>query len=95
MLGVCYSAKGLYSLAIEALQSALMKMKERDEAYWGVKYDLAEAYERAGQLREAFDLYTEVYGYNAKFRAVAEKINALRPQVQASERARKSRVSYI
>lgn len=97
MLGICYLAKGLYPLAIEAFQSALMKVDKKDEAQWGLKYDLAEAYEKNGDLKTAFTLYMEVYGWDSKFRGVSGKINALKESKEAKEKdkAKKSRVSYI
>lgn len=101
MLGICYMQKGLYPLAIDAFTSALMKVGAKEEAHWGLKFDLAEAYHKNGNIKQAFDFYTEVYGWNSAFRDVAEKINALRaalPKGKAEEppqKNKKSRVSYI
>jgi tetratricopeptide (TPR) repeat protein len=75
MLGVCYMEKGLYPLAIEAIQSALMKVTKKEEAHWGLKYDLALAFEKSGKMKEALDLFMEVYGWDSKFRDVADKIS--------------------
>ncbi|MBI4823796.1 MAG: tetratricopeptide repeat protein [Nitrospirae bacterium] len=107
-LGMCYVQKGLYSLAIDALSSAIMKVAAKDESHWALKYDLADAYEKDGKLKEAFQLYTEVYGWNSKFRDVTEKINLLKgvhvkaaeftlPEEKKAEpeKPKKSRVSYI
>jgi tetratricopeptide (TPR) repeat protein len=104
MLGMCYMSKGLYPLAIDSFGSALDKIEVRDESYWGVKYDIAEAYEKNENLKEALDIYTEVYGWNAKFRNVAEKINLLKvmvakplekPIIIDKQKIRKERVSYL
>jgi tetratricopeptide (TPR) repeat protein len=100
MLGLCYMEKGLYSLAIEVFKSAVENMKTQDEAYWAMKYDLAEAYEKDGKAKDAFELYTEVYGWNAKFKSVSDKISHLKTRVsedtdQKKPRDRKDRVSYI
>jgi tetratricopeptide (TPR) repeat protein len=101
MLGICYVEKGLYSLAIEVLKSALDKMEDRNESYWAMKYDIAEAYEKNGNLKEAYDLYTEVYGWNAKFRSVSDKIDYLKAKVAEPDvekqkpKERKDRVSYL
>jgi tetratricopeptide (TPR) repeat protein len=101
MLGICYMEKGLYSLAVEVLKSALDKMEDRNESYWAMKYDIAKAYEKNGNLKEAFDLYTEVYGWNSKFRSVSDKIDALKAKVVEPEiekktpKERKDRVSYL
>jgi len=101
MLGICYMEKGLYPLAIDVLKNAVDKMKDTGESYWAMKYDLAEAYEKNGNLKEALDLYTEVYEWNSKFRSVDVKINSLRVMVneedvgQKKPRSGKNRVSYI
>jgi tetratricopeptide (TPR) repeat protein len=101
MLGICYMEKGLYSLAIDVLRNAIEKMEDRGESYWSMKYDLAEAYEKKGNLKEALDLYTAVYGWNSKFRSVSDKLSNLRSKVtedgveQKKTKDRKDRVSYL
>ncbi len=106
MLGVCYMEKGLYSLAIDVLNKAVIETKERDDSYWALTYELAEAYEKNKNLKEALDLYTGVYGWSAKFRNVSDKMSQLRAQApliveiekeQAKEKPkeRKDRVSYL
>ena len=101
MLGICYMEKGLYPLAIDVLRNAIEKMEDRGESYWSMKYDLAEAYEKKGNLKEALDLYTAVYGWNSKFRSVSDKLNNLRAKVtedgveQKKTKDRKDRVSYL
>jgi tetratricopeptide (TPR) repeat protein len=100
MLGVCYMEKGLYPLAVEVLKDAIEKMKDKDESYWAMKYDLSEAYEKNGNLKEALDLCTEVYGWNSKFRHISDKINRLRTGIvesteQKKPKDRKDRVSYL
>lgn len=100
MLGICYMEKGLYPLAIESFKGALNNIETRDEAYWGASFDLASAYEKNGNLKEAFDIYSEIYGWNSKFRQVAEKLNALKSELSKGEamtkqKDKKDRVSYI
>jgi tetratricopeptide (TPR) repeat protein len=101
MLGICYMEKGLYPLAIDVLRNAIEKMEDRGESYWSMKYDLAEAYEKKGNLKEALDLYTAVYGWNSKFRSVSDKLTNLRAKVtedgveQKKTKDRKDRVSYL
>lgn len=89
MLGNCYMEKGLYSLAIDAFQGVLMKMDSNDDTAWSIKYDLAEAYEKEGKLKEALDYYTEVYGWNSGFRDVTEKVNALKKSLSPEEETAK------
>ena len=104
MLGVCYMEKGLYSLAIDVLTKAVKGMEEKDESYWAMTYELAEAFEKNNNLKEALELYTQVYGWNAKFRNVSDKMTQVRAgkitdreKIQAKEKLkeRKDRVSYL
>ena len=100
MLGFCYMEKGLYSLAIDILKKILASSKDQDESYWAVKYELAEAYEKNGDLKESVDLYTEVYGWNANFRNVAERVSTLKASVPVNytkekTKKKKDRVSYL
>jgi tetratricopeptide (TPR) repeat protein len=100
MLSICYKEKGFYSLAIEVLSSTIEKMKDRDESYWAIKYDLADAYEKNSNLKEALELYTEIYGWNAGFRDIPERINQVEVQMQhLSEKGKsgdkKARISYL
>lgn len=100
MLSKCYMEKGFYSIAIDVLKSAFEKMEDKDESYWAMKYDLAKAYERNGNLKEALDSYTEVYEWNSKFRDVPEKINHVKAMMaktaeKRKPKDRKERISYI
>ena len=100
MLGVCYIEKGLYPLAIDVLKGVIDKMTDRGESYWAMKYELAEAYEKNGNVKEALDLYTHVYGWNAKFRAISDKIEQLKSRIaegtdKNKPKERKDRVSYL
>jgi tetratricopeptide (TPR) repeat protein len=100
MLGVCYIEKGLFPLAIDVLKGAIDKMTDHGEAYWAMKYELAEAYEKNGNVKEALDLYTQVYGWNAKFRSISDKIEHLKSSIaegpdKNKPKERKDRVSYL
>ena len=100
MLGICYIEKNLFPLAIEVLKDAIEKMEDRGESYWAMHYDLAEAYDKNGNIQEALDIYTQIYGWNSKYRAVSDKINQLRTSgIESTEqkkpKERKDRVSYL
>lgn len=100
MLGVCYMEKGLFSLAIDVLTKAIKEVSDKDESYWAIKYEIADAYEKNNNLKEALDLYTEVFGWNARFRNVSEKMGQLKTRfLKESEsekpKAKKDRVSYL
>ena len=100
MLGVCYIENGLFPLAIEVLKEAIEKMEDHGEGYWAMNYELAEAYEKNGNFKEALDLYMQVYGWNSKFRSISDKINQLKTSIvesaeQKKPKDRKDRVSYL
>lgn len=81
MLGLCYMDKGMFSLAIDAFKNALNKIPGQDETYWSTKYDLAAAYEKNGDIDKALEIFSEIYGWDSKFRQVDEKINLIKAMV--------------
>lgn len=108
MLGACYMDKKLYSLAIDAFKAALKNMDKQDEAYWGTKYDLAQAFELNGDLKNALDIYIEIYGWDSKFRDVDKKVNTLKQALsnegiieeekdekEEEPKPKRSRISYL
>jgi len=100
MLGICYMEKGLYPLAIDSFKGTLDNIETHDEAYWGARFDLASAYEKNGNLKEAYDIFSEIFGWDSKFRQVAEKLNALKSVMSkegpaTKQKDKKDRVSYI
>jgi tetratricopeptide (TPR) repeat protein len=100
MLGICYMEKGLYPLAIDAFKGARDGIATRDESYWGAQYDLASAYEKNGDSKEAFEIFSEIYGWNSQFRQVTERLNHLKTVLSkedtaAKQKEKKDRVSYI
>jgi tetratricopeptide (TPR) repeat protein len=107
MLAICYKEKGLYKLAIEALEDAIKGLDKSQEEYLAMRYELADAYEKEGDIASAFNLYTEIYGMDSGFRDVAQKIEALKkaPPKQKKENIssessqespkKRDRISYI
>ncbi|MFN3395559.1 MAG: tetratricopeptide repeat protein [Thermodesulfovibrionales bacterium] len=94
MLGICYMEKGLYPIAIKAFKDALDNIEAKDESYWGALYDLALAHEKNGDLKIAFDLFTDIYGWNSKFRDVGDRLSQLKSAME-KEPPKKDRVSYL
>jgi len=78
MLGICFLEKGMPKLAIKWFEKGLRAPGRNEEEYQGLRYDLATAYEAAGDLTQARTLFTELYGQDATFRDVAAKVRELR-----------------
>jgi tetratricopeptide (TPR) repeat protein len=74
MLGLCFLEKGLPQLAIEWFSRGLRSGSIREEERYGLMYDLAGVYEDTGDGDHAYQLYLEIYGANANYRDVAERI---------------------
>jgi hypothetical protein len=77
MLGICFIEKGMPKLAVKWFEKGLQAPGRRDEEYQGLRYDLASAYEQAGEIQRACQIFTELYGQDASFRDVAEKVRKL------------------
>jgi tetratricopeptide (TPR) repeat protein len=77
MLGICFIEKGMPKLAVKWFEKGLQAPGRSDEEYQGLRYDLASALEQAGESDRALALFTELYGQDAKFRDVADKVRQL------------------
>jgi len=76
-LAQCFLEKGVPEAAIKWYEKAL-HIQTDDETRTAVHYELASAYEAAGQRQTALKHFMEVYGSNIDYRDVAERIKALR-----------------
>ena len=95
-------AQKVFDALPEPFREAIDNIASRDESYWGAKYDLACAYEKNGDVKEAFEIFSEIYGIDSKFRQVSEKLGSIKAilpkeetEVKETEVKKKSRVSYI
>ncbi|MGH9319606.1 MAG: tetratricopeptide repeat protein, partial [Vicinamibacteria bacterium] len=77
MLGLCFMEKGMPEIAIKWFGKGLAIPGRREEEYHGLRYDLAQAYEAAGQPERALQLYMEIFRENIKFRDVQERVKEL------------------
>jgi tetratricopeptide (TPR) repeat protein len=77
MLGICFVGKGLPKLAVKWFEKGLAAPGRSEEEYQALRYDLACALEQAGDLERALSIFTDLYGQDAKFRDVAEKVRQL------------------
>ncbi len=77
MLGICFIEKGMPKLAVKWFEKGLQSPGRTDAEYVGLRYDLASALEASGENARALEIFTELYGQDAGFRDVAEKVRLL------------------
>ena len=78
MLGHCFNQKGMPEAAVLWFKKGLTAPGHSEDEYQALRYELASAYEQLGDLKQARDFYTEVYGVDVSYREVAEKLSQLR-----------------
>jgi len=76
-LANCFVEKGVPEAGIKWYERAL-KLSPDEDSRMAVHYDLASAYEAAGNKQAALQHFLEVYGSNIDYRDVADRIQALR-----------------
>jgi tetratricopeptide (TPR) repeat protein len=76
-LANCFVEKGVPEASVKWYEKAL-KISDSEESRTALHYDLANAFEAAGDRVEALKHFTEVYGTNIDYRDVAERIKALK-----------------
>jgi len=79
MLGLCFLEKGLPQLAIKWYRKGLDTPGIREEDRLGLQYDLANLYADLGDRENAYRTFLEIYGANASFRDVGERLKELAP----------------
>jgi tetratricopeptide (TPR) repeat protein len=79
MLGLCFLEKGLPQLAIKWYRKGLETSNLREEDRLGLQYDLANIYVALGDRENAYRTFLEIYGSNASFRDVGERLKELAP----------------
>ncbi len=77
MLGLCFLEKGMPQIAIKWFEKGLNSPGRSEEEQHGLRYDLAIAYESAGEPARALELYMDIYRVNARFRDVKDRVSGL------------------
>jgi tetratricopeptide (TPR) repeat protein len=77
MLGICFLEKGMPKLAVKWFEKGLQAPGRSEDEYQALRYDLANALEQGGESDRALAIFSELFGQNAKFRDVAEKVRRL------------------
>ena len=78
MLGHCFIQKGMADAAVLWFKKGLSAPGHSEDEYQALRYELGSAYEQLGDLKQAREFYTEVYGVDVSYREVAEKLSQLR-----------------
>jgi tetratricopeptide (TPR) repeat protein len=79
MLGLCFLEKGMPQLAIKWYRKGLDSPNIREEDRLGLQYDLASVYAGLGDRDNAYKTFLDIYGANASFRDVGERLKELAP----------------
>jgi tetratricopeptide (TPR) repeat protein len=77
MLGLCFLEKGMPQLAIKWYRKGLEARDIKEAETMGLLYDLAGVYQSTGDMDNAYRTFLDVYGLDAGFRDVAEKVREL------------------
>ena len=77
MLGHCFLEKGMPQLAIKWFRKGLDAPAIEDAATAGMLYDLATVYQNTGETDLAYQTFQEVYGLNANYRDVVQRVRDL------------------
>ncbi|MBI4464584.1 MAG: tetratricopeptide repeat protein [Acidobacteria bacterium] len=78
LLATCFLEKGLPQLAVKWYQTALAAPGLDPESSLALLYEMASAYEVAGDRQAALHNFMEVYARNIDYRNVAERIHDLK-----------------
>jgi len=77
MLGHCFLEKGMPQLAIKWFRKGLESPSIQEAETTGMLYDLAAVYQDTGETDMAYKTFQEVYGLNANYRDVVQRVRNL------------------
>ena len=77
-LAQCLVDKGVPQAAVRWYEKALQIKGIDEESRLAVYYDLASAYEMAGNQKKAYETFMEVYSSNIDYRDVADRLKSLK-----------------
>ncbi len=77
MLGHCFLEKGMPQLAIKWFRKGLEAPGIAEMSTAGMLYDLAQVYQDTGDMELAYKTFQEVYGLNANYRDVVQRVREL------------------
>lgn len=80
LIGHCFMNKSMGRLAAMWFQKGLDAPGHTEDEYQALRFELGTAYEQMGNLDQALDVFTEVYGIDVSYRGVANKLRELEAQ---------------
>lgn len=83
MLGHCFMQKDLPQLAVMWLRKGLDAPGHTEDEYQALRFELAAAYDAAGEQERALTTFMEVYGVDVSYRGVADRVRELRARTAA------------
>jgi tetratricopeptide (TPR) repeat protein len=81
LLGHCFVQTGVPEVAVKWFAKGLSASHVSDEERMALTYEIAAAYEQAGDLHHALESFTEVYGNNVSYRNVNERVKTLKTRL--------------
>jgi tetratricopeptide (TPR) repeat protein len=84
LLGHCFMQTGVPELAVKWFNKALKISAISDDERIAFSYEIAAAYEQAGDLNRALEFFTEVYGVNVSYRSVNERLRTVKARLAES-----------
>ena len=77
MLGVCFKRKQMHKVAIMWFERGLKITGRLEDEYQALRFEIGLCYEEMGEIEEAIEAFTGVYGIDVNYRKVGEKIKQL------------------
>jgi tetratricopeptide (TPR) repeat protein len=77
MLGHCFLEKGMPQLAINWFRKGIDSPGIGEPATAGMLYDLGRVYQDTGDMESAYKTFQEVYGLNANYRDIVQRVKEL------------------
>jgi tetratricopeptide (TPR) repeat protein len=76
LLGRCYTERGMFDLAAETFSTAASEINQMDSVKKEIVYNLGIVYEKMGQLEKSIDCMKQIYGVDASYRDVEERVES-------------------
>ncbi len=96
MIAICYMSQGLYPAAIREYKRAIESISPDNDSYLGFNYDLADAYSKNKDYRNALKKLIEIHEMSPDFRNVKQKMEKIKGIISGGDgNQKKDRVSYI